>query len=119
LLDVFIAQRLDVMDFIADVHKADRLRILRARIELDELVVVDFHEELGRFAALGEFEGFLESQALVELPGLLEIGHAQCHVRNSVEVCELREQAWGRSKDEHSREESDWLEGQQGVLGGC
>jgi hypothetical protein len=103
-LEIGVAQRLDVMDFVADVHKADRLRILRAWIELDELVVVDLHEELGGLSAFGEFEGLLEPQAFVELAGLLEIGYAQSDVGNPVEVRGLRRQTWGRPEHKHSCE---------------
>jgi hypothetical protein len=72
------------------VHHAQGLGIRGARVQLDELVVVDFQEVHGGRAGILETERLLEAQTLVEGCRRMQVGDPKCYMRDAAERQRLR-----------------------------
>jgi hypothetical protein len=71
-----------ICGFKADMHKPDLLRGLLLRIHLDELPVVHLEEHFCGDSILGEGEGLLKPELLIEVARASEIRDANGNVRD-------------------------------------
>jgi hypothetical protein len=72
------------------VHHAQGLGIRSARVQLDELAVVDFQEVHRGRAGILETERLLEAQTLVEGCRRMQVGDPKCDMRDAAERERLR-----------------------------
>jgi hypothetical protein len=72
------------------VHHAQGLGIRGARVQLDELAVVDFQEVHRGRAGILETERLLEAQSLIEACRRSQVGDPKCDMRDAAERKRLR-----------------------------
>ena len=90
--DVVGVERLQAARFVADVHQSDGFGRAGARVQFDELMVVDFEERFGGPVPLLHLKELVEPQLVVEGARGREIRDAEGDVSDSALVRRLRPQ---------------------------
>jgi len=80
--DTLRPHRFNIGCLITHVHEPDRLRLVAASLQFDELSVIDPDVGHERFAGISEFESLLEAKGSMKGSGPLHIGHSKRHVSN-------------------------------------
>jgi hypothetical protein len=67
------------------VHQAGGLGIVRAAVQLDELMVTDFDVRDRRLTGIGDFKRLFKTESAIKLPRLGDIANAKRNMRNAGE----------------------------------
>src|ERR1700722_13317392 len=106
---VVVLQRVEIAGLVANVHPAERLRVICLGVKLDELAVVDLDEGLGGFAGVGNGEGLLVAELAEKDDFAIEVADAKRNVRDADDAFIWR----GRLRDQSCRageDERKWCE---------
>jgi hypothetical protein len=101
------------------VHQSDALPILRARVQLNELPIVDLDEYLCDIAAFLKLKSLLKPEFLVEVTRPLKVTNPHGNMRNATQIRYLRPA--GMSGYRAERNCNDWPDspGQRQARGPC